>query len=370
MTKLDERMRRVGEELDRAAVAYRVTAKEHTYVVSGPARAHRSHVIVTIVVAFAVCVVAAAALRAAGDDRTVNEPPNGMTIAERLGDQQLWPSPGSDVPAETPEQVTREFAKQVLGLSEFTVVAESPDPGGMRIETSTMKLSLVVNRSPESEGGDGRWTIYQLDSPRIELTRDGMVTSSPVGAATADLYVRYANSARALRVTVDARGGVVVMPLQDLLTSAIVVFRNSRGEVIDAASADADAITAHTLVTCTFDWHGESTTATLNAWIGATASASVGGATAHVEVIAPASVGEYAALRLDVNGPPLPALPGFTQNSATSYRTEGRLGRAGDEPVLSGSSTGLGGGLGFSCTAQNPPQSIRDPEGGPRFVPG
>ena len=209
--------------------------------------------VVAIVVLLALFVGAALVLRTADQDegRSVADSPEGRAIAQNLGDAWLWPDADSVVPAGTAEEITREFASQVLGLSEFTVVPEEPDPVGMRIETPTMALSLLTARVP---GATDRWVVYELRSTELSLNESGLVVTSPPGTASLEMFVRDASGGHAERLDNPlVAGNPIGAPLANALVGALVVFRNSHGEVIDAASLDADSITSQSLVSCTFE---------------------------------------------------------------------------------------------------------------------
>ena len=281
--------------------------------------------------------------------RTVHEPPDGAAIARNLSSFWLWPDDGSGIAADTREHVTSAFATKVLGLSKFTVTTPPGDPIGMQIDTPALHLSLVTNHLP---GGTSPWVIYELGSPALSFSDAGLVAISPPGAATADLYVRYMNSARSFRLTVNGTG-TVVLPLSDAVIAAVVVFRNANGAVIDAASVDAETVTTRTTITCTFHSGGETTTATLQAEPGATASTGIGAQTAQVDVIAGSRPGTTG-IRVRISGGF--GTDGFGTHDLT--RASGTVSQGGN-----GSAT-------FACNAQNPPQAITDPAGqaGPRFV--
>jgi hypothetical protein len=348
MTMLDERLRRVGEELDRAAVAFAARSTERTYVTTAPARPRRHLMIVAVAAALALCVGAALTIRASvhDDDRSVADSPDGLAIARNLGDMWLWPNEGSDAPAGTPEEVAREFATRVLGLSEFTVVHEAPDPMGIRIETPTMTLSLFTSRVP---GPPERWVVYELKSTELSLNGNALAVTRPPGTSSIDLFVRDASGAHAGRLdNLPASDGAIVFPLGGAMVSALAVFRDNVGRVIDAASLDAETITAETLIACTFELNGERSTASLHAGLGDTASANVGVYAGHVDVVEGRNVrARGPALRVTMSGTP-----------ALSYEAEGELSRtkspSGDSGLLSGSATVEGGLLAFTCVAENP----------------
>ena len=355
MTMLDERLRRAGEELDRAAVDYSARSSEQAYVAPAPLRPRRRSVAVAVVALLALLVGAVLAVRAArGEDRTVADSPERRVIARNLGGSWLWPDAETDVHAGTPEEITREFAVRVLGLSDFTVVHEAPDPGGMRIDTPTMSLSLLVNQVP---GPTERWVVYELRSTELSLNETGLVVTSPPETASLDLFIRDAKGGRDARL--DNIPSTVVFPYSDALVSALVIFRNSRGEVIGAASLDAQTVTAKTLITCTFELNDEHATASVHAVIGESASATVGAYTGRVEVVetvgraATTRSAAYPSLRVDISGP---STPGTTPNEdlppGVINRSESGLSRAG--PSLVGTSGVEGGRLTFSCVAENP----------------
>src|SRR5262245_51205912 len=107
MTMLDERMRRVGKELDRAADAYATRRDARAYVIARSAPSRRSMVLVAAVVVGAL-VVALLVRRSAGDneDSQVVDRPDALAIAENLGDEWLWPAEPGDIPASSAEEIT------------------------------------------------------------------------------------------------------------------------------------------------------------------------------------------------------------------------------------------------------------------------
>jgi hypothetical protein len=130
----------------------------------------------------------------------------------------------------------------------------------------------------------------------------------------------------------------------DAVVSALVVFRDSRGDVIGAASVDAQSISSQTLVTCTFDLNSRSSVASVHATIGDSVSTSLGAYTARVAVVEGRNGGRLS-LRVNLSGP-----------AGTQNEVEGDLSRAtsSSDPVLGGDAHVADGLLTFSCLAANP----------------
>ena len=227
------------------------------------------------------------------------------------------------------------------------MVHEAADPTGIRIETPTMTLSLFTSRVP---GPLERWVVFELQSTELSLNGNVLAVTRPPGTSSIDLFVRDASGAHAGSLdNLPASDGAVVFSLSGAMVSALVVFRDHLGNVIDAASLDADTITAETLITCTFELNGERSTASLHAGLGDTASVNVGAYAAHVDVVEGRNLSARGpSLRVSLTGPP-----------ALSYAAEGDLSRtrspSGDSGVLGGSTNVEGGGrLIFTCVAENP----------------
>jgi hypothetical protein len=371
MTMLDERLRRVGAELDRAAEEYAAHRDERAYVVVRSAPRRGSMVLLAAVVVGAL-VVAFVALRKASDneDSRVVDRPDALAIAENLGDEWLWPAQAGDIPAASAEEIAREFARRVLGLSDFTVAPDAaadllrqgvtvhtlilgssapeqattsspfvPYPYAMRISADRFTVTVMTARVP----GSDRWVVYEIiprpivDPAMLTSTPTGFRVEAPEGARDADVYVRYAEEAREFRVDITSPGELRVDPQRSAFVSALVVFRDEQGRLINAASLDAESVSERTEIACTFEAGGERAAVSLRAAINETASTNIGRSVARVDVVRSERDALHTSIRVSIAGP-----DGWDQSS------EGSLVRA-HTAVLGGS----GQGISYSCDAAN-----------------
>ena len=241
MTTIEDRVRQIGRELDRASSTYGERAPEPSYVRASPVvSAKRPRVLVAAGVLVVACVAMLLVLRRSDQQSsTVTEPPEGLAISATLGgDSWIWPSADAGVVATSAEQVAREFANRVLRLSDAVVVNETTDgaaqPTWIRIETEALRLRILV----APQGSADRWVIHQLNTRGPTLFASVLEVPSPANAASAELYVRYTNGIRAFHLAVGPVGGVINLPVRDLVATVIAVFRNSDGEVIESLGGE------------------------------------------------------------------------------------------------------------------------------------
>ena len=241
MTTIEDRVRQIGRELDRASSTYGERAPEPSYVRASPVvSAKRPRVLVAAGVLVVACVAMLLVLRRSDQQSsTVTEPPEGLAISATLGgDSWIWPSADAGVVATSAEQVAREFANRVLRLPDAVVVNETTDgaaqPTWIRIETEALRLRILV----APQGSADRWVIHQLNTRGPTLFASVLEVPSPANAESAELYVRYTNGIRAFHLAVGQVGGVINLPVHDLVATVIAVFRNSDGEVIESLGGE------------------------------------------------------------------------------------------------------------------------------------
>ena len=372
MTTLEERMRRVGAELDRAADAYATRIDEDAYVAVMPTPRRAPVMVLTAAVVVAL-VAAFLALRNASDseDGQITDEPSGLAIAQNLGDEWLWPAEPGNIPAVNAEAITREFAERVLGLSEFTVAPDAiadflrqgitvhtvilgfpaaeqptrpgpiaPYPYAMRITTDSLDLTVLTARVP----GSDRWVVYEIvprpivDPAVLTLTPTGLRVDVPQGTARVDVFVLYVDEARAFQWEVPGPGVLFVDPQRSPLSSALVVFHDQHDRLIGAASVDAETVSEQTEITCRFATGDEQAEVALHAVVGETASTRIGLSVGRIEVFRSDIEPLHVSIRVAISGP-----EGSEGSSA------GSIVRAGTS-VLGGS----GQGISYTCDATNP----------------
>jgi hypothetical protein len=230
----------VGRELDRATTAYLADANRRASYISPQAtnRSERRLVLVALGVLAVGVIGAALVMRAKADDATsISAAPDLRAISATLGgpdDGLLWPAGDSGIVLSSAGEVAREFAVRVLRLPEFTIVNESTDgglhPTVVRIESPTVQLSLMVspNRSPD------RWVLHQINTGTMSQSANALRFERPADAVTAELFVRDDQGHGARLIHFDGGDRSVEVPTRGWVASAIAVFRNSDGAVINA----------------------------------------------------------------------------------------------------------------------------------------
>lgn len=251
--EIEDRLRRVGDELSRAADVYGQHTRSQAYV--GPERSivarRPSPVVVMTVGLLAALAVAIASQLPRGMtsvDTAAN--PTGTAIetavAATLGEGWLWPSSQSGVATDSATSVATQFAELVLGLTEFEIVdAPSPlhiGPAFLRIQTAKLRLGVLV----APQGREGAWVVHQLNTSGMsQFPYTALEVSPPAGAERADVLLRYATQAEVLQISLSDSAAVMRVPISEWVTTAIVVFRDSDGDVIDARGGDFGPLDLH-----------------------------------------------------------------------------------------------------------------------------